>query len=72
MMVIAQDSTTYGWDLKPKHYLHELLEELDQIEGLDWIRLHYAHPSHFSRKLIPVLKNAKKIVPYLDIPVQHA
>ena len=72
MMVIAQDSTTYGWDLKPKRYLHELLAELDKVEGLDWIRLHYAHPSHLSRKLIPVLKNAKKIVPYLDIPVQHA
>ncbi len=72
LLVIAQDSTTYGWDLEPKCYLHELLSELDKIEGLDWIRLHYAHPSHFSRKLIPVLKNAKKIVPYLDIPVQHA
>jgi len=72
MMVIAQDSTTYGWDLKPKRYLHELLVELDQIEGLDWIRLHYAHPAHFSRKLIPVLKDAQRIVPYLDIPVQHA
>ncbi len=72
MIVIAQDSTTYGWDLKPKRYLHELLTELDQVEGLDWIRLHYAHPSHFSRKLIPVLKNARRILPYLDIPVQHA
>ncbi len=72
MMVIAQDSTTYGWDLKPKRYLHELLTELDQVEGLDWIRLHYAHPSHFSRKLIPVFKNARRILPYLDIPVQHA
>jgi len=72
MLVIAQDSTTYGWDLKPKRYLHELLTELDQVEGLEWIRLHYAHPAHFSRKLIPILKNAKRIVPYLDIPVQHA
>jgi len=72
MMVIGQDTTTYGWDLKPKRYLHELLLELDQIEGLEWIRLHYAHPSHFSRKLIPVFKNAKRLLPYLDIPVQHA
>ncbi|MBC8375503.1 MAG: 30S ribosomal protein S12 methylthiotransferase RimO [FCB group bacterium] len=72
MMVIGQDTTTYGWDLKPKRYLHELLTELDEIEGLDWIRLHYAHPSHFSRKLIPIFKNAKRILPYLDIPVQHA
>ena len=72
MMVIGQDTTTYGWDLRPKSYLHELLSELDKIEGLDWIRLHYAHPSHFSRKLIPIFKNAKRILPYLDIPVQHA
>jgi ribosomal protein S12 methylthiotransferase len=72
MMVIGQDTTTYGWDLRPKRYLHELLAELDEVEGLEWIRLHYAHPSHFSRKLIPILKNAKRILPYLDIPVQHA
>ena len=72
MMVIGQDTTTYGWDLRPKRYLHELLAELDEVEGLEWIRLHYAHPSHFSRKLIPIFKNAKRILPYLDIPVQHA
>jgi len=72
MMVIGQDTTTYGWDLTPKRYLHELLAELDEVEGLDWIRLHYAHPSHFSRKLVPIFKNAKRILPYLDIPVQHA
>jgi len=72
LMVIAQDSTTYGWDLQPKRYLHELLAELDKIEALDWIRLHYAHPSHFSKKLIPIFKNAQRIVPYIDMPVQHA
>jgi len=72
MMVIGQDTTTYGWDLRPKRYLHELLAELDNVEGLDWIRLHYAHPSHFSRKLIPIFKNAKRLLPYIDIPVQHA
>ncbi|NQV13924.1 30S ribosomal protein S12 methylthiotransferase RimO, partial [bacterium] len=72
MLVIAQDSTTYGWDLQPKRYLHELLTQLDQVQGLDWIRLHYAHPSHFSRRLIPIFKNARRILPYLDIPVQHA
>lgn len=72
LMVIAQDSTTYGWDLKPKRYLHELLAELDQIEALDWIRLHYAHPAHFSKALIPIFKNAQRILPYIDMPVQHA
>lgn len=72
LMVIGQDTTSYGWDLRPKSYLHDLLKELDQVDGLDWIRLHYAHPSHFSRKLLPVFADAKRIVPYLDIPVQHA
>ena len=72
MIVIGQDTTTYGWDLQPKRSLHELLAKLDEVEGLDWIRLHYAHPSHFSRKLIPIFKNAKRLLPYLDIPVQHA
>jgi len=72
LIVIGQDTTTYGWDLKPKRYLHELLAELDEVEGLKWIRLHYAHPSHFSRKLIPVFREAKRILPYLDIPIQHA
>ncbi|MCF7796196.1 MAG: 30S ribosomal protein S12 methylthiotransferase RimO [Lentisphaeria bacterium] len=71
LMVIAQDTTTYGWDLKPKRYLHELLAALDAVEGLEWIRLHYAHPSHFSRKLIPVFQKAKRLLPYIDMPVQH-
>jgi ribosomal protein S12 methylthiotransferase len=72
LMIIGQDTTTYGWDLKPKQTLHGLLYELDKVEGLKWIRLHYAHPSHFNRKLIPLFANAKRIVPYLDIPIQHA
>lgn len=71
LMVIGQDTTTYGWDLQPKAFLHDLLAALDEVEGLEWIRLHYAHPSHFSRKLIPVFANAKRLVPYIDIPVQH-
>ncbi|MCF7801070.1 MAG: 30S ribosomal protein S12 methylthiotransferase RimO [Candidatus Marinimicrobia bacterium] len=71
LMVIAQDTTTYGWDLQPKRYLHELLTALDDVEGFEWIRLHYAHPSHFSRNLIPVFQNAKRLLPYIDMPVQH-
>jgi len=72
LMVIGQDTTTYGWDLRPKQYLHELLGQLDNLEGLDWLRLHYAHPAHFSRKLISVFQQAQRLLPYLDIPVQHA
>jgi len=72
LIVIAQDTTSYGWDLKPKRYLYELLEELEQLPGLPWMRLLYAHPAHFSRRLIPVYQQAAKLVPYLDIPIQHA
>jgi len=72
IMVIGQDTTSYGWDLDEKVYLHDLLRELSTVEGLEWIRLHYAHPAHFSRKNIPVMAEAENICAYLDMPVQHA
>jgi len=71
LLVIAQDSTSYGWDLKPKSSLHHLMLELDKIKGLKWIRLHYAHPAHLHRDMINAFKNFKNIVPYIDMPVQH-
>ena len=71
ILVIAQDSTSYGWDLSPKTSLHELVIELDKIEGLDWIRLHYAHPSHLHRKMIEQFGNLERLIPYLDMPIQH-
>ena len=52
LLVIAQDSTSYGWDLEPKTSLHELMIELDKIDGLEWLRLHYAHPAHLHREMI--------------------
>jgi len=72
LMIIGQDTTAYGWDLDEKVYLHDLLRELSGVRGLDWIRLHYAHPAHFSRKNIPVMAEADNICAYLDMPVQHA
>lgn len=72
IMIIGQDTTAYGWDLDDKVYLHDLLRELSEIQNLDWIRLHYAHPAHFSRKNIPVMAEADNICAYLDMPVQHA
>ena len=45
--------------------------ELDKIDGLKWIRLHYAHPAHLHRDMISAFKNFKKVVPYIDMPVQH-
>ena len=71
LLVIAQDSTSYGWDLQPKSSLHDLMLELDKIDGLKWIRLHYAHPAHLHRDMISAFKNFKKVVPYIDMPVQH-
>lgn len=72
IMIIGQDTTSYGWDLESKVYLHDLLRELSGVDGLHWIRLHYAHPAHFSRKNIPVMAEADNICAYLDMPVQHA
>ncbi|MBS1272231.1 MAG: Ribosomal protein S12 methylthiotransferase RimO [Candidatus Marinimicrobia bacterium] len=71
IMIIGQDTTAYGWDLDEKVYLHDLMRELSTIDGLDWIRLHYAHPAHFSKKNIPVMAEADNICAYLDMPVQH-
>ena len=71
LLIIAQDSTSYGWDATPKTSLHELFSELDKVEGIEWLRLHYAHPSNLHRKMIEHFKNLKKLIPYIDMPIQH-
>ena len=71
LLVIAQDSTSYGWDLTPRSSLHELMDELDKVNGLEWIRLHYAHPAHLHREMIQRFGQLEKLVPYIDMPVQH-
>ena len=71
MLVIAQDSTSYGWDLKPKVYLSDLIQSLDKLD-IDWIRIHYAHPAHLSQRIIDAMANAKNVCNYLDMPIQHA
>jgi ribosomal protein S12 methylthiotransferase len=70
-MVIAQDTTYYGVDLYGKRCLAELLEKLCRIEGLQWIRLHYAYPTDFPQEVIDVMAREPKICKYLDIPFQH-
>ena len=72
LLVIAQDSTSYGWDLDKKVYLSDLLKELNTIEKIDWIRVHYAHPAHLSQRIIDSIANSDKVCNYLDMPVQHA
>ena len=71
LLVIAQDTTSYGWDLTPRSSLHELMDELDKVDGLEWIRLHYAHPAHLHREMIQRFGQLEKLVPYIDMPVQH-
>ena len=72
LVVVAQDTTYYGMDLYGEPRLVELLGELEKVEGLEWIRLMYLYPEHFSDRLIGSIADSAKIVPYLDMPLQHA
>ncbi len=71
LILIAQDSTYYGIDLYGKRMLGELLRRLCKVEGIEWIRLHYAYPAAFPEEVIEVMATEKKICHYLDIPFQH-
>ena len=72
LLVIAQDTTSYGWDLEKKVYLSDLLRELNTIKDMDWIRIHYAHPAHLSKRTIDALAECDTVCNYLDMPIQHA
>ncbi len=72
IMLIAQELTYYGLDLYKKRMLPDLLRALAKVEGLVWIRLHYAYPSKFPLDIIDVMKEEPKICNYLDMPLQHA
>lgn len=71
LLLIAQDSTYYGLDLYKKRSLAELLNRLADVEGIDWIRLHYAFPSGFPLDVLDVMRERSTICNYLDIPLQH-
>ena len=71
LLVIAQDTTYYGLDLYGKRMLPELLDKLSEINGIEWIRIHYAYPSAFPLELIQTIKKNPKICKYIDIPFQH-
>ncbi len=71
LMIIAQDTTYYGVDLYGRRRLAELLTELCRIDGVEWIRLHYAYPTAFPDDVIDVMAREQKICKYLDIPFQH-
>lgn len=72
LLLIAQDSTYYGLDIYKKRNLAELLDRLSDLDGIEWIRLHYAFPSGFPEDILEVMAHKPKICNYLDIPLQHA
>ncbi len=71
IMLIAQDLTYYGLDIYKKRALADLLEALVKVDGIEWIRLHYAFPAGFPMDVIEVMKREQKVCNYLDIPLQH-
>ncbi|MCH8829227.1 MAG: 30S ribosomal protein S12 methylthiotransferase RimO, partial [Planctomycetes bacterium] len=71
LILVAQDTTYYGLDLYGEVRLVELLKRLEPIEGLDWIRLMYLYPVHFTDILIDTIADSTTIIPYLDMPLQH-
>jgi ribosomal protein S12 methylthiotransferase len=71
LVIVAQDTTYYGLDLYGEPRLWELLRELESVQGIDWIRLMYLYPMYFGDDLIDCVANSRKIVPYLDLPLQH-
>jgi len=72
VVIVAQDTTYYGKDLYGQPRLNDLLMELDKIDSIDWIRLMYFYPMYIDDALIDTLAGAKRILPYIDMPLQHA
>lgn len=71
LILVAQDTTYYGMDLYGEVRLVQLLKELEKVEGLDWLRLMYLYPVNFTDELIDTIANSERILPYLDMPLQH-
>jgi ribosomal protein S12 methylthiotransferase len=71
IILIAQDLTSYGIDLYGKRNLRSLLEQLSEVEGIEWIRLHYAYPANFPIEILDLIRDNPKICKYIDIPLQH-
>jgi len=71
LMLIAQDLTYYGLDIYKKRALAELLQELEKVEGIEWIKLHYAYPSGFPMEVMDVMRESSTVCNYIDIPLQH-
>lgn len=72
LIIVAQDTTYYGMDLYGEPRLAELLEKLNEVDGLDWIRLMYFYPMYIDDRLLDTIAASEKILPYIDMPLQHA
>ena len=72
IILIAQDTTSYGLDLYKKPMLAELIKQLNEIENIDWIRIMYSYPTNFNDELIDAIATLDKVVKYIDIPLQHS
>jgi len=72
LILVAQDTSYYGVDLVGKSLLPELLRRLEEVEGLEWIRLLYLYPTHVTEELIDTVADSRRVVPYLDLPLQHS
>ena len=75
IILISQDLTTYGWDLRNNGNgtikIHNLVRELSQVKGVEWIRLMYAHPSHITEELTSIVQSEENVCNYIDMPIQH-
>ncbi|HEX9974818.1 MAG TPA: 30S ribosomal protein S12 methylthiotransferase RimO [bacterium] len=71
LIIVAQDSTYYGWDRSDKNSLSQLIEKLAAIPNIAWIRLLYAHPAHVNDQLIQLYQDEEKLCRYIDLPIQH-
>ncbi|HAX96982.1 MAG TPA: 30S ribosomal protein S12 methylthiotransferase RimO [Prolixibacteraceae bacterium] len=71
ILIIAQDLSYYGIDLYGKNRLADLIKEVSEVEGIEWIRLHYLYPSRFPFDILPVMRENPKVCRYLDMPLQH-
>ena len=71
LLLIAQDLSYYGIDIYGKNRLAELIEKVSEVEGIEWIRLHYLYPTKFPMDILPVMRNNPKVCKYLDMPLQH-
>ena len=72
IILIAQDTTSYGIDIYKKPMLSELIKELDEINEINWLRIMYAYPTHMTQELLDTISQSKKVVKYIDIPLQHS